>query len=589
MKKIMVMILSLITAAGAAIAPAASACLAYAAEAPALDQTSLVDDLSGIDLEAYPKNESGTVTLLNFAEFGYAQIPCDSDFGIYLYVYNPTERELSERVGANAVNMAVAYDKEGAPTEYSNLSLTVIDRTDNFRFYKFRVTDGAPIEARAREYAAAHGERRYDVVGIQLWGKGSASADEAKDNAISATYYFSGYAAGMDAGGTTESSLICRTDKLETVPLTVHSTYYRQDSINGNGAGHHNQLSSVYFAIPKDKIETYGMLYAVKCSWDERRTTPIIVTNRQDVYTLVNTHLGISSNEIKDSALGIGDDLIASTAGLYSFKRVWGYDITKYFGFSGSGFYAPGYAFLVDENDMLNVQISSAQMKQWISDHGFADYLFADDVDEGRAYGEQVHTFYADEPFDMTSFNSSASGWDKFVLAWQSVFGGWDWGEDVNGIEPIKYVTDEDFSGDDSDDAERLFINDQDYSDFKTFYNTNNEKNDVFLLRFAVTDYYANMQYVQDLSKFVPDLERESTYLAEETVFLNFDIIELTFKLEDGKETVLGVVADPIDIIAGIDPPRVTDNRWWIYAVGAIGVLTAIMVIVTLAEKEAKK
>ena len=589
MKKIMVMILSLITAAGAVFAPAASARLAYAAEAPALDQTSILDDLEEVDLSAYPKNESGTVTLLNFAEFGYAQIPSDSDFGIYLYVYNPTERELSERIGANTVNMAVAYDEAGAPTEYSNLSLTVIDRTDNFRFYKFRVTDGAAIEARAREYAAAHGERRYDVVGIQLWGKGSASADEAKDNAISATYYFSGYSAGFDVGGSEESTLTCRTDKLETVPLRIHSTYYRQDSINGNGAGHHNQLSSVYFAIPKDKIQTYGMLYAVKCSWDERRTTPIIVTNRADVYELVNTHLGISSNEIKDSALGIGDDLIASTAGLYSFKRVWGYDITKYFGFSGSGFYAPGYAFLVDENDMLNVQISSAQMKQWISDHGFADYLFADDVDEGRAYGEQVHTFYADEPFDMTSFNSSASGWDKFVLAWQSVFGGWDWGEDVNGIEPIKYVTDEDFSGTDSDDAERLFINDQDYSDFKTFYNTNNEKNDVFLLRFAVTDYYANMQYVQDLSKFVPDLERESTYLAEETVFLNFDIIELTFKLEDGTETVLGVVADPIDIIAGIDPPRVTDNRWWLYALIGIGTLAVIGVVATLAEREAKK
>ena len=196
MKKLMIMVLSWIIAAGAAFAPAASARLAaYAAEAPALDQTKLLDDLDEIDLSAYPKNESGTVTLLNFAEFGYAQIPSESDFGIYLYVYNPSERELSERNGANTVNMAVVYDAAGAPTEYANLSLTVIDRTDNFRFYKFRVTDGAPIEARAREYAAAHGERRYDVVGIQLWGKGSASADEAEDNAISANYYLSGYAA----------------------------------------------------------------------------------------------------------------------------------------------------------------------------------------------------------------------------------------------------------------------------------------------------------------------------------------------------------------------------------------------------------
>ena len=99
-----------IIAAGAAFAPAASVCLAYAAEAPALDQTKLLDDLDEIDLSAYPKNESGTVTLLNFAEFGYAQIPSESDFGIYLYVYNPSERELSERNGANTVNMAVAYE-----------------------------------------------------------------------------------------------------------------------------------------------------------------------------------------------------------------------------------------------------------------------------------------------------------------------------------------------------------------------------------------------------------------------------------------------------------------------------------------------
>lgn len=588
MKKFMVMVLSWIIAAGAAFAPAASARLAaYAAEAPALDQTKLLDDLDEIDLSAYPKNESGTVTLLNFAEFGYAQIPSESDFGIYLYVYNPTERELSERNGANTVNMAVAYDAAGAPTEYANLSLMVIDRTDNFRFYKFRVTDGVALESRAREYAAAHGERRYDVVGIQLWGKGSASADEAEDNAISATYYFSGYAAGMDAGGSEESTLTCRTDKLETVPLQIHSTYYRQDGINGNGAGHHNQLSSVYFAIPKDKIQTYGMLYAVKCSWDERRTSPVIVTNRQDIYNDISKYLGSDGS---GSNFRIADNYDSSESGIFA---DWAFNPEA--GLIGAwdvkDTTSIGYVFPSDKSSVLEECISSAEMKKWIDDHQWADFLFANDVDEGRIYGNQEHTFYADEPFDMTSFNSQADGWEKFVLSWQQFFGGksWDWGSDVKDIEPIKYVTDEDFVGTDAINAENLFVNDSDYGAFKLFYDAQHEKNDVFLLRFAVTDYYAKLQTVLAADSSLQISDRTSTYMARETVFLNFDIIELTFKMEDGMETVLGVVADPIDIIAGIDPPRVTDNRWWIYAVAAIGVLAVIGVSATLAEKEAKK
>ena len=597
MKKLMIMVLSWIIAAGAAFAPAASARLAYAAELPALDQTSLIDDLSEIDLSAYPKNETGTATLLNFSEFGYGQIAADSDFGIYLYVYNPSERELSERVGANVVNMAVEYDAEGMPTEYA-LSLTVIDRTDNFRFYKFRVTDGASIEARAREYAAAHdGERRYDVVGIQLRGKGSASADEAKDNAISATYFFSGYAAGFDVGASTESTLKCRTDKLETVPLTVYSTYYRQNGINGNGAGHHNQLSSVYFSIPKDKIDTYGMLYAVKCSWDERRTTPILVTNSSDWYSTFRFLLG--TDRISD-IFGVFDSLDENIVGASTANWGWGYKYDpvgpSVGGIAVNDAVPPGYLFYRDDKNILEASVSSAEMKTWIDDLHWADFLFSDDVDEGRIYGNQEHTFYADEPFDMKSFNSQADDWEKFVLAWQQFFGGdtWDWGEDVKDIEPIKYVTDEDFAGIDAVNAENLFINDLDYGAFKSFYDTQHEKNDVFLLRFAVTDYYANPVTILSSSVWYDPSswlsgkkDTTSTYMARETVFLNFDIIELTFKMEDGTETVL--VADPIDIIAGIDPPRVTDNRWWIYAVGAIGILAGIMVIVTLAEKEAKK
>ena len=45
-------------------------------------------------------------------------------------------------------------------------------------------------------------------------------------------------------------------------------------------------------------------------------------------------------------------------------------------------------------------------------------------------------------------------------------------------------------------------------------------------------------------------------YVAQETVFTDFDVISLTFRSADGQtDTVIGVCADPIDIFNGIDPP----------------------------------
>ncbi len=63
-------------------------------------------------------------------------------------------------------------------------------------------------------------------------------------------------------------------------------------------------------------------------------------------------------------------------------------------------------------------------MKDWIYSHDKASYLFAERMDEGRTKGYQEHTFTADEPFDMLTFNQTASGWDKFCLNWQAFWTG---------------------------------------------------------------------------------------------------------------------------------------------------------------------
>ena len=84
------------------------------------------------------------------------------------------------------------------------------------------------------------------------------------------------------------------------------------------------------------------------------------------------------------------------------------------------------------------------------------------------------------------------------------------------------------------------------------------------LFRFAVTDYYASTAYFD--WEHNPFFTNADGYVAQETVFLDFDIISLTFRAESGVETVIACVADPMDIINGLTPPTDLDPMYWDWA-----------------------
>ena len=577
---------------------------AMAAKYTAYDRTAIEDDLRGVDISAYPADENGRHFLLDdvgFMEYGYSESAfiVDNYFGIYLYVYNPTEREVSTRAGANVVNMATEYDAEGNPTNYENVPLTVLDHTENHRFYKFRITDSSAIYTRANLYARAHdGVRRYDVAGIQLWflGENGTEADNAEDESVARTYTCTGYAEGCGPDSDAESNLNIHEERLTVVELDVGQTYWRSDSINQNGANHYNQINSVYFAIPEEAVVKYGELWGVTCRWDERRTSPVIVTNRQDIYDDVKNHLNYQFESDfqgeTDSALFEIYDQYQVVSGMGSTRNAaWAYNPSNVF---VTNLDPVGWTFKVNNSNILEAQISTDEMLQWASEHGFADYLFVSDVDEGRTYGNQQHTFYADEPFDLLTFNSTANGWDRFVLSWQQFwsFGSkvFDWGEENEKVDPIKRVSDSDFSGTDEVNAEKLFVHDLDYGEFKSYYDAH--KNDaVYLLRFAVTDYYAAVQHVWEAESGIFDsADTSSTYMARETVFLDFEIIELTFN-KDGNLTVLPAVMSPIDIISGIDPPKYNQFDWTLvwWLVGMMVGSVVVGILGTMAQKMSEK
>ena len=136
-----------------------------------LDKTSIVSDLAELDLSGISALDG--FQLVYFAEVGYRDAN-SADYGIYFYVYNPEETAFNTEANNNTVNMAVSFNAEGEPDGYANLSLTFIARTDDHRYYKFRLTDSERMYEYAKSYSQQRGSRRYDVAGIQLIASGES-------------------------------------------------------------------------------------------------------------------------------------------------------------------------------------------------------------------------------------------------------------------------------------------------------------------------------------------------------------------------------------------------------------------------------
>ena len=78
-----------------------------------------------------------------------------------------------------------------------------------------------------------------------------------------------------------------------------------------------------------------------------------------------------------------------------------------------------------------------------------------------------------------------------------------------------------------------------------------------------------------------------NAYIAQQTIFLNFDIIQLTFN-DGGNLMVIPVVADPIDIINPITPPSQMSGKidWALVAILAGVALVSLVGIGLGAAKE---
>lgn len=580
----------------------ASAAFAYAAEEYPFDETNVMDDLQSstvngkkFDILDYVFDENKRLQIINFVEFNYSyRSSARENYALYIYVYNPAAIKIIEESGQNKIQMAVAWNKSEdgtiSPTNYEKFRLKFCNKSEdeNYKglFYKFRVIDTPLADGSTMADRVNTNERRYDVSGVELLTVGNSNATEY---GVGGTYKFKGYVKGCGPDKYADSTLTCEVETLESISLKLNHTNFRSSSVSSVGKDHYNEVNTVYFSVPESFFETYGNLQKIHAEWWEYKTKKMAVTSDMELYNTMLDYTGVEigeySKNVPFSLKVMKSRIPASSLGEVStitFSWTFNTDLSTDYGSSGYPsqtyfseevqhilpfvFYSPAksldgifrYLYSKPVAGAVGGNIVADYMYAYKNDlgHGYIDCngrqiskdLFTDNVDSGRTRGYNNKTVDFGDTFDLKSYDSNHTWLDKFREH------GWRFFEiatsgEYKNVQPIITLSSSMISGDADDISKSLLVNSDDVSDIKEYYATETAKNNrVILFRFADTDYYC-----------AKDMDTSSVYIAQETVFLDFDVIDLTFN-KDGVYYVIPAVASPIDIINGLTPPPVRLN-----------------------------
>ncbi len=630
--RLLTCLIALVTVFGAVITAAPS--IAFAAGTQlSFDNTSVTDDLTSstdggqaFDLKDYPYDESKRAQVVNFVEYCYSyKANMRNNYGLYVYIYNPQGLNISTTSKSNKIQMAVRYDADGNPSDYAKFDLQFLSKSEesNYKnlFYKFKVVDKT-IDGKTFAQRVNSNERRYDVSGVELMTYGQ---NNATDYPVNGTYIFTGYAAGYGPDANAKSTLTSKVEYLETVSLDVKHTFFRtQTSVKG--AGYQNQLDTVYFSVPKRFFDTYGRLQRIKAEWYEYKTNDIVVTSNQDFYDKAYPYLGIQTGEFdqfgmtkynKDIYYSLGQNAGDAGGGMNMAK--WGWNLgSGYLHVPASALYYLFKVGNIDEYDPYADIVSiggveSNTLYEYIKSYdksfnkgtlpikegAISADLFADDIDDYRKlnteYGkiQKGYSYYDfDADVDLQKLTSWQEGnpsfWDNWLNwgLWDAIFGGIP-EEKSRTVSPIYTLKDSDLSGTNAEIADRLLVNANDVNALKTYHTA--AKNDdcvTVLFRFATSDYYSAAVDIMELGKGFLGSDKYTegqAYRAYESVFLDFDIIQLTFN-KDGVYKVIPAVSSPIDVVNAITPPvQMPDGTpWWVKLLSVLLVILLLVMIIKL-------
>lgn len=599
-----ILFLALVITIGGELFLALSVRTSAAEAVQSYDNTPIESDIENMEEADYPASSLGKCSVIGFMEYCFSNNEAYSDvYGLYVYIYNPTEKPIVQNEGYNQISLSTAFGSDGKARAYGNFKLTFLDHTDNHRFYKFKVTDSKTQYSIAKNYAFLYGVRRYEITSLDVHFVGEAN--KADSVGISKIYEFSGYAAYCGDPPIAVSTLKCQDYGKQSIHLKVYDTHYR---FAEKSANLYDDLQSVYFSVPNDYMAQWGDLFEITAEWYQYKTSPMFVTSDGEAYSALYELINKRINEygkLIDENGNVLDETVQT-----NWRVLW----EEYDEYMGDGYY--WHAFYnsynpLCKNDFLGTEYSvispadSLKKLDWLfpveNVTSNDDYVIPSE--KVRTYiewytnkfssQEKLHGKYAVDLFEREEGDGykgetfNINGEQKYL---DSVKDQSWWNEFWFGVQieefncsPIVTISQGDFYLSPDAFSEKYLVNKEDVSKIIRFAKESYGKNETpILLRFTVNDYYASkarFDFAETDSFKMSDVDG---YVAQEMVYLDFDILSLSFSKDGGyTKEVIGVVANSIDIINGLTAPEGTyeEQEWWQKIMAALTIIIIGMII----------
>lgn len=520
------------------------------------DDTSVLADLNGavidgklFSVDDYPLSADRFPRLLEFVEFSFSiKIEYQDRYGLYFYFYNPSGKEIADSE-LNQVEMAVKYDGS-KPTDYAKLKLQVVSKSIDNVFYKLKLVEN--IAETYNRVSSTPACRRYDIVGIELMFVGEYNAVDYK---VGGTWNYTGYAEKMSATSENESTLVSTSSPLTVVDLETNFTYYR----TWKGVLAADQLTSCYFSVDETLAKEYDDLYSVQAQYYKYLSSPIFCIF--DKYYFAESDLLIDYGKLHDELYSQLGKTMDGESGRSLFWLPFMDDYLCVYNNKHNFEYAQEIdkiAWLFDVSSQQNFTKSTTELLRYMQTYSadkdksilgkYSSDLFANCYYDGSATnfvsGKKVIDLCNSGEDDFVMVGSSV----KFDI-WKALFGDKQWQEELTDIKPIVQVSYDDVKNMDNDTiSTTYFVDSRDVDTFKEYLR--NQKNKVtYLFRFSCDEYFTS--YL-GASYGAGGHSGTVGYMAQEPVFLDFDIISLGYR-KDGVVTKIPVVCSPKDFIASVE------------------------------------
>ena len=570
-----------------------------------MHDTDVMEDLrtKGYGLEDYPRDTSAEfVSLIEFFEYGYHVYGNQNYYGLYVYLYNPSGKQIYE----NGSYIQLSYrNKNYENTPYAKYPLRIMSVSDEPGFenvlYKFYIPSSVNI---ARDIL--DGTRVYYISGIELQYS-NIIGEKAIDYPLGKSkFLFWGYQENFGPNGA-KTELHYKAEYLETIDIDLQAASWFSNT-SDLGKDYRYEVSSVYFNIPNYYIDKYGDptnknsetsgLYSVQGTYSKYVTNGVMLPKDyddiKDFKWIINRDLNTES--IKNNGycypLGVGFYAGGRWQGVLLPKNAQSIEYDLCFNMYSKGEYdgrdysadvritrlcnyfeacTEGIPY-VDQATFLQ-QYNSLGRNKFTVESGWSEKHILSGIFENLG-ANQNYSISVDDGNLNSSIKSLASSFvsntdselDREFTSW---FGNLLFKKlwvDENGypdIEPIVEIKSSDFSSLNvpSANAQKLFVTQADYTSLSSFYDEHKSSSHVYLMRFDVNPYYCPEVKLCSTSGecyYGPAHENaanyEKGYYFEKAIYEDFDILQFTFKNEEGGISVIPVNCDPVDIVGSIIP-----------------------------------